>query len=75
MNIKDGIIQDCKLYGDFFVVRPIEELEKLLTGERYNKAHIQSLLLDVNISEYIYILLKMRSSNSCFFSYSSEVVI
>ena len=67
MNIKDGIIHDCKLYGDFFEVRPIEELEKLLTGERYYKAQLQSLLLNVNISEYIYSL-KNEEFQQMFFS-------
>lgn len=56
MDIKDGSIYSCKFYGDFFEVKPIEELEKLFTGERYDKTQLESLLLNVNISEYIYSL-------------------
>ena len=56
MNIKDGIIRGCKLYGDFFEVKPIEELEQLFVGKRYDKSELESLLHNVNISEYIYLL-------------------
>jgi len=56
MDIKEGKIYTCKLYGDFFEVKPTEELERLLTGERYDKTQLGSLLLNVNISEYIFSL-------------------
>lgn len=56
MDIKEGRIYTCKLYGDFFEVKSIEELERLLTGERYDKTQLESLLLNVNISEYIFSL-------------------
>ncbi len=56
MDIKDGYIDSCKFYGDFFEVKPIEELEKLFSGQRYEKTQLESLLGNVNIAEYIYSL-------------------
>lgn len=54
MNIKNGIIYNCKLCGDFFEVRPTEELEQMFTGKRYDKSDLERLMHDVNVSEYIY---------------------
>lgn len=56
MEIKDGRINSCKFSGDFFEVKPIEELEKRLISERYDKIRLTSLLSSVKISEYIYAL-------------------
>ncbi len=39
-----GIINDIKIYGDFFGGRDISELEKLLCGKRYLKEEISSVL-------------------------------
>lgn len=56
MNIKDGKIQSCKLYGDFFEVKPIGELEGQLVDQRYDQSVLKTLLQHLNISEYIYLL-------------------
>lgn len=56
MDIKEGSIDSCKFYGDFFEVNPIEDLEKLFTGQRYEKTQLESLLANVNISDYIHSL-------------------
>ena len=53
MNIKDGRIDRCKFHGDFFEVRPIEELEKCFIGQRYDKTQLASLLHNMTISDYI----------------------
>ena len=60
MDIKNGIIQSCKIYGDFFEVKPVEELERLLEGMRYDKKELITLLKKVNIAEYIHLLSNME---------------
>lgn len=32
LNVKDGIIQQCRMYGDFFSARDMRELEELFCG-------------------------------------------
>ena len=56
MNIKDGNIESCKLYGDFFEVKPIDELEQQFINIRYDKSELESILCNLNISDYIHSL-------------------
>lgn len=51
-NVKDGIIQDIKFYGDFFGSGNLEEIENLLKGKRYEENDIRNALKDVNIDSY-----------------------
>ncbi|WP_027364528.1 lipoate protein ligase C-terminal domain-containing protein [Desulfotruncus alcoholivorax] len=53
LNINQGMVKSCKIYGDFFEHKPVEELEALLTGQRYEEANLQSLLGKVDVSRYI----------------------
>ncbi len=50
INIKNGIIQGIKFYGDFFGSGNPEEIEAVLLGKRYNEDDIRAALegLDVN---------------------------
>jgi lipoate---protein ligase len=56
MNIEDGIIEDFLLCGDFFEVKPVEELKALFIGKRYDKSGLEALLSNIKISEYIHLL-------------------
>ena len=50
--VEKGTIEDFKIFGDFFGKEPIETLEVLLKGTRYEKQNITNLLKDINIQEY-----------------------
>src|SRR5690554_5336788 len=50
--IEKGIIEDFKIFGDFFGKEPVELLENLLRGARYEKTNITELLKDIEIKEY-----------------------
>jgi len=52
MNVKDGIIQGVKFYGDFFSSGNPEEIEALLTGKRYREDEIRAVLTQLNINDY-----------------------
>ncbi|MCP1226599.1 lipoate--protein ligase [Sebaldella sp. S0638] len=52
IKLKDGLIENIKLYGDFFSSREIEDLEKGLKGKKYMKGEIKKYLETVNIGEY-----------------------
>jgi lipoate---protein ligase len=56
MEIKDGVIQDFVLYGDFFEGKPSEELKQFFIGKRYDKVELESVLCNIKISEYIHLL-------------------
>ncbi len=52
INVKEGIIQGIKFYGDFFGSENPEEIEILLIGKRYNESEIKSILAQLNINDY-----------------------
>lgn len=52
LSIKEGIIKDANIYGDFFAVKPIEELENLLKNKRHEPDILALLLSTIKIEEY-----------------------
>lgn len=50
--VEKGHISDFRIYGDFFGKEPVENLENLLKGARYEKEDISDLLKDIEIHEY-----------------------
>ncbi|MDP2174822.1 MAG: lipoate--protein ligase [Bacteroidota bacterium] len=54
LYVEKGIIEEVKIYGDFFNARNIEEIEQALVKNKHNKDAIASVLSNYNISEYIH---------------------
>ncbi|GIO39955.1 lipoate-protein ligase LplJ [Paenibacillus antibioticophila] len=52
MNIKDGYIQGIKIYGDFFGVGDVTDIEDKLRGLRYEEHDVRSALEDVDVKHY-----------------------
>lgn len=50
--VEKGKITDFKVFGDFFGKEPLEKLENLLIGARYEKEEISHLLKKIEIQEY-----------------------
>lgn len=50
--VEKGRIIDFKIFGDFFGKEPVEELEHLLIGARYDRTDISDLLKEVEIKAY-----------------------
>jgi lipoate-protein ligase A len=50
--VEKGHISEFKIFGDFFGKEPVENLERLLQGARYEKEDISELLKDIEIKEY-----------------------
>ncbi|MBO3097655.1 lipoate--protein ligase [Gelidibacter pelagius] len=50
--VEKGHITEFKVFGDFFGKEPVENLEKLLSGARYDQADIIELLKEIEINEY-----------------------
>lgn len=53
INVKDGIIKDIKLFGDFLGHGEMKEIEERLTGKRYEEKEIENAISDINLNEYI----------------------
>lgn len=50
--VEKGHITEFKIFGDFFGKEPVEKLEKLMEGARYEKEDISDMLKDIEIEEY-----------------------
>jgi lipoate-protein ligase A len=47
-----GIIRQCKIYGDFFGVGDVADIEQRLAGVRYDRDAIEKALADVDVKHY-----------------------
>jgi lipoate---protein ligase len=52
LEVNKGIIEDCKIYGDFFGVGDVSDIEEKLKNIRYEKNEIEKALADVEIPHY-----------------------
>ncbi|MFB4211919.1 lipoate--protein ligase [Shouchella sp. JSM 1781072] len=44
LNVKKGVISDCKIFGDFFGVADVSSLEAKLIGKRYDATELSNVL-------------------------------
>lgn len=53
LNVKNGLIENCTIFGDFFGVGEIGDLEKKLIGLRHDRKAIEAALEDFPVSDYL----------------------
>ena len=52
LEVNKGIIDHCKIYGDFFGVGEVQDIEERLTNVKYERASLEKALEDVDIKHY-----------------------
>src|SRR5699024_7111945 len=52
LDVSNGKIKECKIYGDFFGSENVEELEEILIGLRYDIGDIEEALEGIEIYKY-----------------------
>ncbi|WP_066252003.1 lipoate--protein ligase [Neobacillus drentensis] len=52
LEVNKGVIENCKIYGDFFGVGEVCEIEDKLIGARYDKNEIEKALADIDTTHY-----------------------
>lgn len=52
LNVNGGLINECKIYGDFLALCSVDELEEKLRGIRYEKSAVECTLNSVNLTQY-----------------------
>ncbi|AEG61472.1 lipoate--protein ligase [Desulforamulus ruminis] len=52
LNVEKGLIQDCKIYGDFFSNQEMDSLEKQFCGVKFKAEDLAVLLNQVELSQY-----------------------
>jgi lipoate-protein ligase A len=51
-NVRDGVIQDMNIFGDFFGKSSVTHFAQLLNGKDYRESVIAEVLADVEFGEY-----------------------
>ena len=51
-DVAKGIIKTCKIYGDFFGVGDVADIETKLTGLRYDRSELEKALEETSIKHY-----------------------
>ncbi len=52
LDVKNGVILDAKIFGDFFASKSIHEFEDLLKGERHEVENIKRIMRKIPLKEY-----------------------
>lgn len=53
LQVKNGMIEDAHIYGDFFGVGDVADIEKRLVGVSYDKSMISEALGELEITTYL----------------------
>ncbi|MFD2042743.1 lipoate--protein ligase [Ornithinibacillus salinisoli] len=53
LDVKKGIIENCKIFGDFFGLGEINVLEDKIIGIRHEKKAIEEALAEIDVSHYL----------------------
>ncbi|SDN13158.1 lipoate--protein ligase [Bacillus sp. OK048] len=52
LDVEKGVIKHCKIYGDFFGVGDVSEIENKLNAVRYEKSELEAALKEVDTTYY-----------------------
>jgi lipoate-protein ligase A len=52
MLIKNGLIEQCRIYGDFLSLINVVPIEKALTGSRYDRKTIDNIMKKFDLQLY-----------------------
>lgn len=53
LDVKQGTIQHCQIFGDFFGIGEVSDLEKRLLGIRYDRQAIEEALEGIDVEAYL----------------------
>ncbi|MCT2535593.1 lipoate--protein ligase [Aquibacillus koreensis] len=53
LDVEKGVIKNFKIYGDFFGVGDVSEIEQKLINTRYERQAMEEALRDVEVSHYL----------------------
>ncbi len=54
MDVKDGIIKNCKIFGDFFGQDDIKELSNLLVENKFEESSVLDTINNIDFSKYFH---------------------
>ena len=52
LNVRNGLITDFKIFGDFFGRKDVSEVEKLIIGNKFEEQEIKDILKNIDFNDY-----------------------
>jgi lipoate-protein ligase A len=52
LDVRDGVIRSCRIYGDFFAATPVGELEAMLTGRKRESGVLAQALAGADMEKF-----------------------
>ncbi|WP_071131852.1 lipoate--protein ligase [Enterococcus timonensis] len=52
LDVQQGVIKEAKIYGDFFGLGEVKDVEEILTGVRYEKADLAAAIEKIDVKKY-----------------------
>ncbi|GIN37960.1 lipoate--protein ligase [Heyndrickxia oleronia] len=52
LEVNKGMIENCKIYGDFFGIGDVSDIENKLMGIRYERSEIERALEEIDVKHY-----------------------
>ncbi|WP_053957236.1 lipoate--protein ligase [Inediibacterium massiliense] len=68
LNIIDGLIYECRIYGDFLGLLDLSQIEKKMIGIRYEEEYIEDFLRSIDLKKY-FGSLSINEIKSCFIGF------
>lgn len=53
LQVENGIVQDANIYGDFFGVGDVSEIEQAITGSKYERASLDGAIAGIDIPKLL----------------------
>lgn len=53
LDVKKGIIKSCKIFGDFFGIGDVHDIEEKLSEVKYERVSIEEALVDIDVPHYL----------------------
>ncbi|RLL45031.1 lipoate--protein ligase [Oceanobacillus piezotolerans] len=53
LDVQKGVIENCKIFGDFFGIGNVKDLEEKLVGVRHERGAIEDALADIDVPHYL----------------------
>ncbi|MDD2586070.1 MAG: lipoate--protein ligase [Syntrophomonadaceae bacterium] len=53
LNVKHGLITNCKIYGDFFANQDIADMERKFEQVKYHSEALSNMIRQLNIKQYL----------------------
>ena len=51
-HVSEGMIKEAKIFGDFFGLGDISDVEKKLVGQKYDKASLSKIVSQIDVKKY-----------------------